>query len=67
VIFHTVFCTSISYCNKLFSENADAAFYSGKIASTKYFVSNVVSQAASKANLIMNGDRAALEIAESCF
>lgn len=53
--------------DKLQSENADAAFYSGKIASARYFISNVVSQAAAKANLIMNGDRAGLEIAESCF
>jgi len=50
-----------------FSENADAAFYTGKIASVKYFISNVVSQASSKGNVIMNCDRAALEIAESCF
>ena len=53
--------------DKLFSENVDAAFYSGKVASVKYFIRNVVSQASSKANLIMNGDRAALEIAENCF
>jgi alkylation response protein AidB-like acyl-CoA dehydrogenase len=51
----------------LFSENADAAFYSGKLASAKYFISNVTSQATSKANLIMNGNRAALEIAECCL
>jgi len=54
-------------CRDPYSENADAAFYSGKIASVKYFISNMVSQATSKANLIMNGDRADLEIAESCF
>jgi alkylation response protein AidB-like acyl-CoA dehydrogenase len=51
----------------LLSENADAAFYSGKIASAKYFISYVVSQATSKANIVMNGDRAALEIPEGCF
>ncbi len=53
--------------DKLFSENADAAFYGGKIASAKYFVSNVVSQATSKASVIMNGDGTALEVAENCF
>jgi alkylation response protein AidB-like acyl-CoA dehydrogenase len=53
--------------DKLFSENADAAFYSGKLASARFFVSNVVSQAPSKASLIMNGDRAGLDIAENCF
>jgi alkylation response protein AidB-like acyl-CoA dehydrogenase len=53
--------------NKLFSENADAAFYSGKLASARYFISNVVIHATSKANMIMNADRAATEISENCF
>lgn len=52
---------------KLFSENADAAFYSGKLASARYFLSNVVSNATSKANVIMNADRAGLDISENCF
>lgn len=52
---------------KLFSENADAAFYSGKLASARYFVSNMVSNATSKANVIMNADRAGLDISENCF
>jgi alkylation response protein AidB-like acyl-CoA dehydrogenase len=53
--------------NKLISESADAAFYSGKIASAKYFISNVVNQASAKAQVIMRADRAGLEIAENCF
>jgi len=53
--------------DKFFSENSDAAFYSGKLASAKYFVSNVVSQATSKASIIMNADRAGLDISEYCF
>jgi len=53
--------------DKFFSENADAAFYSGKLASARYFVSNVVSNATSKANVIMNADRAGLDISEYCF
>jgi alkylation response protein AidB-like acyl-CoA dehydrogenase len=52
---------------KLFSENADAAFYSGKLASARYFISNMVSHATSKAAVIMNADRAALDISEDCF
>jgi len=51
----------------LFAENADAAFYNGKLASARYFVSNVVSQAPSKANVIMNGDRVGVDIPECCF
>jgi alkylation response protein AidB-like acyl-CoA dehydrogenase len=53
--------------NKLISESADAAFYSGKLASARFFVSNVVAQATSKAEIIMNADKAGLEIAENCF
>lgn len=52
---------------KLFSENADAAFYNGKLASAKYFLSNVVRMATAKANVIMGGDRAGLDIPENCF
>ncbi|MBN1625998.1 MAG: acyl-CoA dehydrogenase [Deltaproteobacteria bacterium] len=52
---------------KLFSENSDAAFYSGKLASARYFLSNVVSMATCKANVIMNADRAGLDISENCF
>jgi alkylation response protein AidB-like acyl-CoA dehydrogenase len=52
---------------KLISENADAAFYNGKLASAKFFVSNVVSQATAKAQIILRADRTALEIAEDCL
>ena len=52
---------------KLLSENADAAFYSGKLASARYFVGNVVSQATAKADIIIKADRAGLEITEGCF
>jgi hypothetical protein len=52
---------------KLFSENAEGAFYGGKLASAKFFVSNVVIQAGSKANIIMRADRTGLDIAEGCF
>jgi hypothetical protein len=53
--------------DKLFSENADAAFYGGKLASARFFVSNVVAQATAKAGIIQKADTAALEIAEVCF
>jgi alkylation response protein AidB-like acyl-CoA dehydrogenase len=52
---------------KLISESADAAFYSGKLASAKFFISNVTAQATGKAQIIMNADRAAIEIAENCL
>lgn len=53
--------------SKLISESADAAFYSGKLASAKYFISNVTAQATAKAQIIIKADKAALEIAEGCL
>ena len=53
--------------DKFFSENADAAFYGGKVASARFFVSNVLGLATAKAKIIIKGDKAGLEIAEDCF
>jgi hypothetical protein len=52
---------------KLVTENADAAFYSGKVASARYFISAVLSLATAKAQVIKNADKAALEIPEHVF
>jgi alkylation response protein AidB-like acyl-CoA dehydrogenase len=52
---------------RLVTANADAAFYSGKVASARYFVSTVLSLATAKAQVIKNADKAALEIAEHVF
>ncbi len=52
---------------KLVSENSKAAFYSGKLASARYFVKTVLSQAVAKAQVIKGMDKAALEIAENAF
>ena len=53
--------------NTLIKENSEAAFYSGKLVSARYFTSNVLSQSAAKANCIIKGDKAALDIAEEAF
>jgi Acetyl-CoA dehydrogenase C-terminal like/Acyl-CoA dehydrogenase, C-terminal domain len=53
--------------DRLIAENSAAAFYSGKLASARYFVSTVLSQATGKAQAIMRMDKAALEIAENAF
>jgi alkylation response protein AidB-like acyl-CoA dehydrogenase len=53
--------------NRLIAEDAAAAFYSGKLASARYFVSTVLSRATGKAQAIIRMDRAALEIAENAF
>jgi hypothetical protein len=52
---------------KLVVENADAAFYSGKLASARYFVTTVLSLATAKAQVIKTADKAALEIGEHVF
>jgi len=52
---------------KLVAENSTAAFYSGKLASARFFASTVLSQAPSKAQVIKRMDMAALEIAENAF
>jgi hypothetical protein len=52
---------------KLVAEDSAAAFYSGKLASARYFASAVMSQATAKAQAIMKMDKAALEIAENAF
>jgi len=51
----------------LIKENSDTAYYSGKLASARYFASSVLNQSAAKASCIIKGDRAALEIAEEAF
>jgi hypothetical protein len=52
---------------KLVAEDAAAVFYSGKLASARYFASTLLSQATAKARAIMRMDKAALEIAEEAF
>jgi hypothetical protein len=53
--------------NRLVRDNSEAAFYMGKIASARYFSSTILSMASAKAGAIMNGDRAAIEMAEESF
>jgi len=52
---------------KLVAEDGAAAFYSGKLASARYFASTVLRQAPARAQVILRMDRAALEIAENAF
>jgi hypothetical protein len=52
---------------KLVAEDPAAAFYSGKLASARFFASSVLSQASAKAQAIIRMDTAALEIAENAF
>jgi hypothetical protein len=52
---------------KLVTEHAEAAFYSGKLATARFFATNVLTLAAAKAQAIKKADKAALEIAENVF
>ena len=52
---------------KLVAGDTAAAFYSGKLASARYFASAVLGQATAKTNTILRMDRAALEITENAF
>lgn len=52
---------------KLLNENRGAAFYFGKIASARFFINQVLTEATGKARGIMNGDKAALEMPELGF
>lgn len=52
---------------KLILENPVAGFYSGKLASVRFFSSNVLSLAEAKAEVIKRADNAALEIEENVF
>ncbi|NLA74166.1 MAG: acyl-CoA dehydrogenase, partial [Deltaproteobacteria bacterium] len=52
---------------QLIIENSEAAFYSGKIASARFFSSNVLSLSRAKAQAIIDGDTAAIDMAEEEF
>jgi alkylation response protein AidB-like acyl-CoA dehydrogenase len=52
---------------KMVAEDPNVTFYSGKLASARYFLSTVVSLADAKVLAIKAADRAALEIAENSF
>jgi alkylation response protein AidB-like acyl-CoA dehydrogenase len=52
---------------RLISESSEAAFYSGKVSSARFFSSNILSLSKSKARAIIDGDTAAIEMAEEEF
>jgi len=52
---------------KFISENRDAAFYSGKVASAKFYAHTVLPAVESKVKAIKSGDKSVVEIAEESF
>lgn len=47
--------------------DADATFYRGKVLTAQYFAQNVLPSARMKAEVIKNGDRSFMEMAEAAF
>ena len=51
----------------LIRDNADAAFYAGKIASAKFFATEILPTIKSRCEVIKTGDKIAIEIADESF
>jgi hypothetical protein len=52
---------------KVVEDNADAAFYTGKVHGAEFFVTNILPQVQGKAATILSGNRSALSIPEVAF
>jgi hypothetical protein len=52
---------------KVIEEQADAAYYSGKVYGTEFFVTNILPQVQAKAATVLGGNRSALAIQEAAF
>jgi hypothetical protein len=52
---------------KVIDDQADAAYYSGKVCATEFFVTNILPQVQAKAATIVGGNRSALTIQEAAF
>jgi len=52
---------------RVMEEQADAAFYSGKIHAAEFFVGNILPKVQGTAAAILGGDRSALTIPEAAF
>jgi hypothetical protein len=52
---------------KVVEDNADAAFYTGKIHAAEFFVNNILTLSQGKASTILSGNRSALAIPEAAF
>jgi alkylation response protein AidB-like acyl-CoA dehydrogenase len=66
-IFQNAAATTDEAEAKVIDDQADAAFYSGKIHTAGFFVTNILPQAQAKAATILGGDRSALAIQDAAF
>jgi alkylation response protein AidB-like acyl-CoA dehydrogenase len=52
---------------KVVEDNADAAYYTGKIHAAEFFVNNILTLGQGKATTILSGNKSALQIPEAAF
>ena len=52
---------------KVIEDQADAAFYTGKVHGAEFFVNNILTQGQAKATMILGGNNSALVIPEMAF
>jgi hypothetical protein len=52
---------------RVIEEQPEAAFYSGKIHTTEFFISNILPKVQSTVAMILGGNRSALTIPEAAF
>ena len=52
---------------KVIEDQSEAAFYSGKICATEFFVTNILPQVQAKSATVLGGNRSALAIQEAAF
>jgi len=63
----TIACEKLNALGKKPEENAEAAFYSGKIMTARFFAHQLLPHIHSYAAAITSGDRSSLDIAEEAF
>lgn len=64
---HGVEAADAAAVNALAKDNAEAAFYSGKIYSARYFIKHILPEIDGTVRAIQNGDISPMEIAEEAF
>ncbi len=66
-IFEQAQATSPEGRVKVIAEQAEAAFFSGKIHAAEFFVTNILPKVQSTATIILSGNRSALTVADAAF
>jgi hypothetical protein len=67
IIFQSAGATAEEAKAKVIEEQAEAAFYSGKVYTAEFFVTNILPRVQSTATTILSGNKSALAIPEAAF